>query len=604
VHVTNGASGGPERVRTAEVGGALCLATDLATGFPFEHGLRATRIAARLGERLAVDPETASEAYYACLLSYCGCTADAEIAAETYGGDLMGHLAPVLFGSQRELLAGVVRALPDPDSAAPVRAIQVARRLPRAAKESKVHMVALCEVAAMLAVRLGLPSSAHALFATLTDRWDGKGPLRRAEREEIPLGMRIANVAQDAALHQLVGGVEHATAVMRKRAGTAFDPRVVACLADNAAEILTRDREGSAWEETLASEPHPRLTLEGEAVDRALAAMGAFADLVSPSFVGHSAGVAELAESAAERCRLGVTDRVAIRRAALVHDLGRVAVDARAWSNPGSLSADEWEQVRLHPYHTERVLSRSSFLDALAPIAGAHHERLDGSGYHRGATAAVLTPAARLLAAADAYHAMTEPRPHRAALVPERAAEVLGEEARDGRLDADAVAAVLDAAGQAVPRIERPCGLTEREAEVIGLLARGRQTKQVARALDISVKTADRHIQNAYAKIGVSTRAGAAPDEPAADQPDARPAHDAQPDPRREPEGLGGDPGRASRAPRGRLPRRRRRAHPPEPRRHPQCDLLRGPRPAERSARPGRPLADAEGPDPVPRSRA
>jgi len=508
--VTNEPSAGPERVRTAELVAALCLATDLAMGFPFEHGLHATRIAMRLGERLAIDPETASETYYACLLSYCGCTADAEIAADVYGGDLMANFGPVFFGSQREMLAGVLRSLPDPDSSAPVRAIQIARRLPKAARGSKPHMVALCEVGEMLAKRLGLPSSVQGLFFTLTERWDGKGPLGRARREEIPLAIRIANVAGDAAVQLLFGGVERAAAVVRGRAGAAFDPRIAACLADNAAEILTRDREASAWEETLASEPYPRLTLEGEAIDRALAAMGAFADLVSPSFVGHSAGVADLADAAAERCRLAVPQRRAIRRAALVHDLGRVAVPARAWNRPGPLSADEWEQVRLHPYHTERVLSRSAFLDALAPIAGAHHERLDGSGYHRGATAAVLTPAARLLAAADAYHAMTEPRPHRAPLAPERAAEVLGEEARQGRLDADAVGPVLDAAGQAVPRIERPRGLTEREAEVIGLLARGLQTKQVARALGISVKTADRHIQNAYAKIGVSTRAAAA----------------------------------------------------------------------------------------------
>jgi DNA-binding NarL/FixJ family response regulator len=115
-----------------------------------------------------------------------------------------------------------------------------------------------------------------------------------------------------------------------------------------------------------------------------------------------------------------------------------------------------------------------------------------------------------VLAAADAYHAMTEPRPYRDALAPELAAETLTQEARRGRLDAQAVAAVLEAAGHRVPRIERPAGLTDREAEVIGLLARGLQTKQVARALGISAKTADRHVQNAYAKIGVSTRAAAA----------------------------------------------------------------------------------------------
>jgi HD-GYP domain-containing protein (c-di-GMP phosphodiesterase class II) len=508
--VTNEASAGSGRVRTAEVVAALCLATDLAMGFPFEHGLHATQIAARLGERLGVDPATASETYYACLLSYCGCTADAEIAAEIYGGDLAANFVPVFYGSRREMLAGVVRAVPDPESSAPVRAIQIAGRLPKAARSSKPHMVAQCEVGEMLAERLGLPNSMRGLFFTLTERWDGKGPLGRARRDEIPLAVRIANVAGDAAVQHLFGGVERAAVVIRERSGGAFDPQIAGCLADNAAEILTRDREASAWEETLAFEPHPWLSLEGEELDRALAAMGAFADLVSPSFVGHSADVADLSEAAAERCRLGAPERGVIRRAALVHDLGRVAVPARVWNRPGPLSADEWEQVRLHPYHTERVLSRSRFLAALAPIAGAHHERLDGSGYHRGATGAVLTPGARVLAVADAYHAMTEPRPHREPLAPERAAEALGEEARRGRLDGDAVAAVLEAAGQAAPRIERPCGLTEREAEVIGLLARGLQTKQVAGVLGISVKTADRHIQNAYAKIGVSTRAAAA----------------------------------------------------------------------------------------------
>jgi putative nucleotidyltransferase with HDIG domain len=246
--------------------------------------------------------------------------------------------------------------------------------------------------------------------------------------------------------------------------------------------------------------------LAGEEIDRALGAMGSFADLVSPYFAGHSAAVAELASAAAERCRLGA-EAETLRRAGLVHDIGRVAVGARTWQNPGPLSPDEWEHVRLHAYHTERVLSRSPFLAGLAQVAGAHHERLDGSGYHRGAMGAELPMSARLLAAADVYHAMTEPRPHRTALAPEQAAQELARES--GRLDPDAVMAVIEAAGQPAQPVERPAGLTEREAEVIGMLARGLQTKEVARALGISVKTADRHIQNAYRKAGVSTRAAA-----------------------------------------------------------------------------------------------
>jgi HD-GYP domain-containing protein (c-di-GMP phosphodiesterase class II) len=502
-------SQGAEQVRAAEVIGALCLATDLGMGFPFEHGLQSTLVATRLADRLEVDPATASQAYYACLLSHAGCTTDAHVTAELFGNSLTTHLNPVLYGSQRAVLTGLIRALPEPESRAPVRALQVARGLPRIARVQRPHFTAMCEVAQMLADGVGLPSSIAGLLAHLTERWDGKGPLRRARGDEIPLPMRIVHVAVDATFQWWLGGVERAARLASERAGGGLDPEVAACFAGDAEEILALDPEASAWDEVIACEPEPRLTLEGEAIDRALLAMGGFADLISPYLTGHSAGVAELAAAAAMRCRLDPTKATAVRRAALVHDLGRVAIGARTWQMAGPLTVGEWEQVRLHPYQTERVLSRSPFLSALAPVAGAHHERLDGSGYHRGSSAAELALPARLLAAADAYHAMTRPRPHREAMAPERAAATLGAEANAGLLDADAVAAVIEAAGQPAQRLERPAGLTEREAEVIGLLARGLQTKQVARALGISVKTADSHIQHAYRKIGVSTRAAA-----------------------------------------------------------------------------------------------
>jgi HD-GYP domain-containing protein (c-di-GMP phosphodiesterase class II) len=498
-----------EQVRAAEVIAALCLGTDLGMGFPFEHGLHSTLIATRLADRLGIDRATALQTYYACMLMYSGCTTDAEVAAEIYGGSRTEHLVPVTFGSRWEMLAGVLQALPTPGSATPARAIQIARRLPKASRERDPHLAAICEVAQMLAARFGLPAPVQDLFVHLTERWDGKGWLGRAKGEGIPLAIRIVHVARDAAYQRLLGGETFATRVVRERAGRAFDPDVAACLADGAGEILALDHEESAWDDVLACEPHPQLTLEGEAIDRALAAIGDFADLISPFLSGHSSGVAELANAAAVRCRIDDPDIATIRRAALVHDLGRVAVHPRIWQKPGPLSADEWEHVRLHAYHTERVLSRSPFLSALAPVAGAHHERLDGSGYHRGTGRAELTLPARVLAAADAYRAMIERRPYRDPLSAEQAAGELAREAGAGRLDADAVTAVVEAAGRPAPRLERWAGLTAREAEVVGMLARGLQTKQVAASLGISVKTADHHIQNAYRKIGVSTRAGA-----------------------------------------------------------------------------------------------
>ncbi len=500
---------GTEQVRAAEVVGALCLATDLAMGFPLEHGLHSTLFAARLSERLGVDTDTEQQAFYGCLLYYSGCTADAYSAVQIFGGNLNEHHTPAIFGSQRDNLLGIVRALPTPASPPPARALQVARRLPQAARAYRPHMTAMCEVARMLATGLAMPDRITRLFEHLTDRWDGNGPLGRAAREELPLALRIVQVARDAALHRMIGGTEQAVRVVRERAGAAFDPEVAAGLADGADEILALDPEAPAWDEALAREPRPRLTLAGEALDRALAAVGEFADFASPCFSGRSASVAVLAERAAARCGLDGEGVARVRRAGHVHDLGRVAVHPRIWLKRDPLTHDEWEQIRLHPYQSERVLLRSPALAALAPLAGAHHERLDGSGYHRGCAAADLPPGARVLAAADAYHAMVEPRAHRPPHAPGRAAELLAERCRAGEFDADAVTAVLDAAGQPVPRIDRPAGLTEREVEVVRLLARGLQTKQVARRLGVATKTADRHVQNAYAKIGVSTRAGA-----------------------------------------------------------------------------------------------
>jgi HD-GYP domain-containing protein (c-di-GMP phosphodiesterase class II) len=499
-----------EDVRAAELVAALCLATDLGAGLPFEHGLQSTLVAMRLAERLAVDPDIAVQTYYGCLLFHAGCTAGAGTSAELFDeGALSAHFTPVMFGTPGEALSGITRALAGRDNAGPVRALWSTRRLPRAARLYRRNFAAGCEVAQMLSSRLGMAPSVRGLFAHLTERWDGKGRPAGLRGDEVPLALRIIHVARDATFQSALGGTEFAAGLIRSRAAGAFDPAIAAVLADDPAAILDFDGQQPAWDEVLAREPGAGLILRGPSVDQALAAMGDFADLASSYLVGHAAGVADLAGRAAVQRGVPAADEVAVRRAARVHDLGRVAVPAGVWQKPGPLTTDDWERVRLHAYHSERVLCRSAFLATLAPVATSHHERQDGSGYHRGSTIGV-PPLARLLAAADTYHAMTERRPHRAALPPQRAADLLGQEARDGRLDADSVAAVLAAAGHAVPCLPRPAGLTEREAEVVALLAAGLTTRQIARALGISAKTADRHVQNSYAKIGISTRAAAA----------------------------------------------------------------------------------------------
>ena len=203
---------------------------------------------------------------------------------------------------------------------------------------------------------------------------------------------------------------------------------------------------------------------------------------------------------------------VDIRRAALVHDLGRAGVPNGVWDRPGPLTTADWERVRLHAYYSERTLTRAAPLKRLAELAGAHHERLDGSGYHRGSRAAHLDPGQRILAAADSYQAMTQPRPHRPARAPADAAAELRREVAAGRLDRDAAEAVLEAAGfvRESGRRAWPAGLTDREVEVLRLICRGSPNRLVAAELSISPKTVGRHVENLYNKIGVSSRPAAA----------------------------------------------------------------------------------------------
>ncbi len=245
------------------------------------------------------------------------------------------------------------------------------------------------------------------------------------------------------------------------------------------AELAARDPREAA----LAEEPTPVAWLP--ALRQAAAVFGDLADLKSPFFAGHSRRVATLAEVAAKSLQLPADTATDLAVAGHLHDIGRVAVSNRIWDKLGELTSDEWEQVRLHPYHTERILAGSAALAHLAPLASRHHQRLDGSGYFRGDHAAELWPSARILAAAERFATASEPRPHRRALTPDEARERLLADSRGGRLDADAVQAVLVAAGQPGPA-RRPGALSLREVDVLRLIAAWlQQRRDRASAVDL-----------------------------------------------------------------------------------------------------------------------
>jgi HD-GYP domain-containing protein (c-di-GMP phosphodiesterase class II) len=508
----SGAGLSPGRLRAAELIGALSLATDFGVGEPLEHGLRTTVIGVRLAESLGLGEEDRRAVYYVALLRYAGCTAESHLDAALFGDEIAvrAAMAPVLFGSRAELFLAVARTMHAGEPAR-WRAVAIARALAQLRNTFRKGAAGHCEVTQAHALHLGVGAEIQAALGDVFERWDGKGWPGGRRGEDVPLPVRLMQVAEDADLQHGLGGLEQAVSVVRKRTGGAFDPSVADAFCRAAPELLDGLDGDGLWEKAMAAEPGEPTVLEGNQVDEGLRVIGDFADMTIPYTLGHSAAVAELAAAAGEQAGLDAEACLSLRRAGLVHNVGRVAVTASIWNKPGPLSRGEQEKVRLYPYYTERVLQRPELLRSLGEIASRVQERLDGSGYPRGVAAGELSPSDRILGAANVYQAMLEPRRHRPAQTRTRAAELLRHEVSAGRLDATAVAAVLEAAGQEAGRLSppRPAGLTDREAEVLALLASGLMTKQIGHQLGISPKTVDQHIQNVYAKIGVSTRAAA-----------------------------------------------------------------------------------------------
>ena len=328
--------------------------------------------------------------------------------------------------------------------------------------------------------------------------------------EEIAVSSRLINLADVVEVFGRTGGVEAALMVARERSGTQFDPDLVDAFCELAPMVLTELDDTPSWEAVIAAEPALAREIVGEELDLALEAIGEFAELKSPNIMGHVHAVRALVTEAATSFGLPDADAAQLRRVACVYDLGRLGVANTVWDKPGPLSRSQLERVRTHPYLSERMLAFAPSLESLGSVAVQHHERLDGSGYPRGLSGEQISTSARLLAAADVYQALCEPRPHRPARAAQDAAGELRAEVTAGRLDGDAVNSVLRAAGHRVRRRrEWPAGLTTREVEVLRLLARGLSNKQIAQQLVISPKTAGSHVEHIYRKIDASNRAQA-----------------------------------------------------------------------------------------------
>lgn len=499
-----------EGVRLAELVAALSLATDLGLGQPQEHIIRQTLIAMRVAELEGLSDDERAAIFYVSLLAWVGCVADAHEMGKWFGDDMKvrsdSYLVDLTGAPMMRFMLGHVGG-----GSSPIRRLtMIGKFLAGGSNEVRASMASHCEASGDLSLRLGLGPEVRDPLQQAFERWDGKGSPGEHAGDEIARIMRIVHIANDVEMLHRLGGVDAATDMLRSRRGTEFDPALVDGFCAHAGDLLdSLDVDG--WDTLIGGEGRLQRLLTEAELDTALEAFADYADVKSPYALGHSRGVAALAAMAASTVGLPGDDVTLVRRAGLVHDVGTIGVSASILDKPGLLTAAERERVRTHPYLTARTFSKPAALGAIGQLAALHHERMDGSGYPSGLTADALPMAARVIAAADVYHALLEPRPHRSPLSREETRDVVCAEVTAGRLDSDAVRAVLDAAGHRVRRkTERPAGLTAREVEVLVLLARGRTKQQIAAQLSISAKTVNAHAEHIYSKIGVTSRGAAA----------------------------------------------------------------------------------------------
>jgi HD-GYP domain-containing protein (c-di-GMP phosphodiesterase class II)/DNA-binding CsgD family transcriptional regulator len=510
--------------RVIDVIGAFSLAADMALGLTAGHGVRAAYIGLRLADALCMRPALRADLFYAELLMDAGCTAWAsQTAAAILGDDITARRHMVFMCDPRDP-RDLVKWL--------ARYVAAGERLTTRVRRSVdfvVHGHAFMreglentsEVAARLARRLGRSAGVQEALRFFVEQWDGSGP-RRLRAAQTPMASRILLATLHVEVLHQIAGREAAVRMARERRGKALDPDVVdAFLGVARDEDFWRALESEQiWPIVRDMEPESEYrSITSAQLDEAMTAFADFADLKSFYSAGHSRRVAALSEQMATVLRLPPEEIAAIRRAALLHDIGVVAVPSFVLHKAEDrLSDAERESVRLHPYHAERILSYVPAFASIVPLVAAHHERPDGTGYFRGLSGSQLPPGACVIAVADRFDELTHARPGQAALDVREALR----EIESGAGTAFSIAAVgalaetapkgadIVAAGRTRSMPERrstwPAGLTNREVEVLRLLVTGASRRVIAAHLSVSEHTVRHHLEHIYGKLDVRTR--------------------------------------------------------------------------------------------------
>jgi HD-GYP domain-containing protein (c-di-GMP phosphodiesterase class II) len=467
-------SASPPQIALSGVIRGLSYALDLTEGEPPGHAVRSCLIGMRVAQEIGLDADARAHLFYALLLKDAGCSANSARMAALFGAD--DHRAKRT--SKRvdwaERWPAFVWALRTVSPGGGVRAR--ADRLLAIRDEGEVThalMQARCERGAEIASLLGFEAPTAEAIRALDEHWDGRGQPLGLRGEEIPLLGRILGLAQTLEIFHAAGDVPAAWRVARRRRGGWFDPDLVdafgAIRFDVAFWQSVRDADVAAWE------PADRvLEADEERLDAIAYAFAGVIDAKSPWTYRHSDRACVIVLGLAAALGAGDDELTGLRRAALLHDVGKLAVSNRILDKPGRLTAAEFARVREHPVITARILERVPGFAELAPVAAAHHERLDGGGYPDGLTAGELTMPMRVLAVADVYEALTSERPYRGALRSTQALEILRAESPRA-LDGEAVAALEGLVHDpgAPPDLAHREHPEEETARVEGVLDRG-----------------------------------------------------------------------------------------------------------------------------------
>ncbi|WP_223246759.1 HD-GYP domain-containing protein [Sulfuriferula thiophila] len=442
-----------DKLLLSDIIGSLSYALDLTEGLPPGHCLRSCWVGMHIGRHYDMDNDALSHLYYTILLKDAGCSSNAARLFELYDADdrtVKNDFKLVdtdsLFQLGKFVLShvGVGKSLHE-------RVTKMMALAERGEEFARELVSTRCERGADIARQLGFDEEVALGVRYLDEHWNGKGKPFGLVGDAIPVNARIALLSQVIEVFYASGGKEFAVAEVKKRAGSWFDPALVAAF--DTAQQATGFWDGFTCDNlqdlVCQLEPHSKvIEIDEQRLDTIAEAFAKVVDAKSPYTYGHSSRVAAYTLAVAKRMGIAPARQQWLYRAALLHDIGKLGVSNGVLDKPGKLDDSEWEQVKAHAFYSEQILSRLNVFAELAQVAAAHHERLDGKGYPHGLVAAQISLETRIITTADIFDAITADRPYRGPIAVPDAIAIMEKECGTA-IDPDC----LEALKQALPEL-------------------------------------------------------------------------------------------------------------------------------------------------------